>query len=111
MAKLILDDRKNPIQAFMQKPDGCTITAVTSADPETFEPTIEDRRKVYAIRTTADIRFAVHDADFTFDQATAPPLWAGEEQVFELDGRTRSVVTMQAVSTSADVYITELTDD
>lgn len=111
MANLIQDNRKQPIQAFMEKPDGCTVLSIDSATGNVFQPTVDGKAKTFAIRTTADIRFAIHDGEFVFDSATAPPLWAGEEKLFVLDGNVRDRVTMLAVSTTAAVYITELADD
>jgi hypothetical protein len=51
---------------------------------------------------SADIRFGIHNGNDTFDFATAPPLWTGEEKMFRRDGMRRDRVTMRAALDFSD---------
>lgn len=107
---LFLDDRKQPIQAFMEKPDGCTILALANNDDTVFQPEVGERPRTFVIRTTANLRYAVHNADHTFVWYAAPPLWTGEEKMFRLDGSRRDRVSMRAELDTATATITEVDD-
>lgn len=116
MSQLLLDDRKSVIPAFMEVAGGTVTRAVTSGLAVVFQPDLFGRVRIYAVRTTTDLRVAAHNSDYTFVAAECAPLWAFEEKLYKLDPGIdgnppqRDRISMQAVATTAQVEISEVDD-
>lgn len=108
---LLRDGRKATIQAFMGKPGSRVDLSVSNSADVTFQPDLAGHVRLYAIETNAKINFAAHNGDYTFDSTSEPPLNAGTQELFILDGTRRDRVTMRAVSSAATVTIFEVDDD
>jgi hypothetical protein len=106
---LIEDATKRPLQIAMPRAGGTVILSVTAAAAVAFQPTLIELTN-YDLFTTGDVRFAVHNDDYTFDPAENAVLLPGDIQTINLgDSAGRwTTLTLQSVVGTVNVTITEL---
>jgi hypothetical protein len=106
---LIQDDRKASYPDAMPVPGGTIVQPVDDATVTTFSPALNSETSYY-LTTSGSCRFAVHNADYSFDPDANAILQASDVRMIKLGDRDGkwTTLSLQSVAGSVNVVIEQL---